>query len=102
MFYTADIPDQYGCIDYFSAPNPNPIIFPAGTSPGVAGATQCSSITINDDNCCELTESFGVTASSNDPDVMFPNGDFAIVNIEDNDCERIKCPAIIFAQIHVE
>ena len=59
--------------------------FAAGTVPGGFGSQQCISIPIIDDNLCETTESFSVSATSTNGDAEFPNGNAAVVQIADND-----------------
>ena len=73
--------DSFGNFDYTSTSTS--VTFLAGSA---IGTTMSISIPINDDSFVEqLMEGFTVTASSANPDVMFPNGNSAIVRITDND-----------------
>lgn len=64
------------------------VTFPVSSS---AGAQMCTNIPITNDILVELTETFSVEASSNDPNVEFSvgGGDQAVVSITDNDSKRL-------------
>ncbi len=57
--------------------------------PNAAAGTQvCTPIPITDDTDVELSESFLVSASSTDSQVLFPGGSSSSVSIADNDSEN--------------
>lgn len=85
LLFSPDDVDSFGCFDY-SGTSVN-VVFSAGTTPGGPGSQRTVSIPITDDNCVEILENFRVTATSSDPDVVFPQGPSSTVNIIDNDSE---------------
>jgi hypothetical protein len=63
------------------------VIFPMGSS---VGERRCININLNDDVLVEVPESFSVSATSNDLNVLFtPGRNMAAVNIEDNDGKKL-------------
>ncbi len=95
LFNILFFPISHADLDFTNAAQT--VIFPVGSS---VGERRCININLNDDVLVEVPESFSVSATSNDPNVLFTPGlNMAAVNIADNDSKKLADIAILVEKI---